>query len=188
MAYRKVSQEQRDEVRRLLAEGKLSRREIANRTGVSLRTVQRERESMQARAGAVPTGALPSAEELPGLEAPAPEGQPAPTPEPGPQADSVPVAAPPAPVPMQERPLLDRLLDELRQASAEQVKALREILAPSAPVVVERLPKGPRRTAAFYISEELIRAIRNEARRQDVAPSQVVEQVLWRAKAAGWLG
>lgn len=173
MAYRKLSEEQRAEVRRLLREGR-SAREIARTTGVSQRTVLRERQALAAEAGEPPAEPVP---EQPPELAEASEEEP------------VAVQEPPAPVAAESRAgrtVLQQLLEELRE-SPEGVKALREALTPEL-LPADRLPKGPRRTMAFYLSEELGRLIRAQARRLDVAPSVVVEQILWRAKQTGWLG
>lgn len=79
-------------------------------------------------------------------------------------------------------------MKELEAAPPEVLDQLRRLLAvaPAAPVAVERR-RGPRKTYAWYILEELGEAVKRRAEEQAVPPSEVVERILLRAKEAGWL-
>ncbi|MBE3597565.1 MAG: hypothetical protein IMX02_01715 [Limnochordaceae bacterium] len=83
--------------------------------------------------------------------------------------------------------LLRNLVTELLTAPAEEVEALRRILASPPAVQLAERRKVRRRTYAYYLPEELGEAIAERAKQEGVPPSAVAERLLTQAKAAGWL-
>lgn len=83
--------------------------------------------------------------------------------------------------------LVGNLIAELLSAPAEEVEALRRILASPPAVQLPERRKVRRRTYAYYLPEELGEAIAERARQEGVPPSTMAERLLWQAKAAGWL-
>lgn len=207
MAYRAIPPETQARVRALLRQG-LTDTEVAGRTGVSRTTVARIRKqvedvaAMRERGEEVTCGfegqppveltrgfatapasesTSPAAEPIP---APAPHPAAPPPPEPpsvstsaGNVVTNQPADAPPAGTSPPSRRTVwdDALYARLRRALD---------LPPAPPP--ERRPV-PRRTFAWYVPVELGEAIQAQAEAAGIAPSQVVEWILYRAREQGWI-